>query len=69
MKGIEGGCARGFDEKEVPTCISLEERRGREQHEQQRRIKLKIKEGGKKIKKDDRFFKYKSAVAKEKRYF
>lgn len=67
MKGIEGGCARGFDEKEVPTCISLEERRGR--GEQQRRIKLKIKEGEKKIRKDDRFFKYKSAVAKEKRYF
>lgn len=67
MKGIEGGCARGFDEKEVPTCISLEERR--ERGKQQRRIKLKIKEGGKKIKKDDRFFKYKSAVAKEKRYF
>lgn len=67
MKGIEGGCTRGFDEKEVPTYISLEERR--ERGEQQRRIKLKIKEGGKKIKKDDRFFKYKSAVAKEKRYF
>lgn len=44
-------------------------RKEEEGTEQQRRIKLKIKEGGKKIKKDDRFFKYKSAVAKEKRYF
>lgn len=55
--------------RERGSNLYLFRRKEGEGTEQQRRIKLKIKEGGKKIKKDDQFFKYKSAVAKEKRYF
>lgn len=50
--------------------VSLYKKKARKKKEQ-RRIKLQIKEGGRKIKKnvDDRFFNRGINLAKEKRYF